>query len=321
VPVVGERGHAGRARQRPPADEHLGDRRPRALGGLGRLRPVDARQDERELLAAEPRDEVALAHRGAQPRRGGDEHLVALGVAVGVVDGLEVVEVEHDDGERPAEAGRARDLLLQPLVAGAVVEQPGEPVRARLLAQRVALAGGVEGERGHGGEALDGGDLGEPELLVEPDPVDVERRHHAVADDERHGDERLGLHLGPLDDGDDRILIGALHVARAAVGDDPAGHALPDRERVGHHLLGVGAEREDRHEHAGRVVDLVHGELVELEQLAQVVRDPPERVGERVCGEDPGRGVDQSLQGGGVSVARARRCGHLSAYRPPPARA
>ena len=71
VPVVGEGGHAGRARERAPADEHLGDRRPRALGGLGRLRPVDARQDQRELLAAEPGDEVVLAHArsAAAPRR------------------------------------------------------------------------------------------------------------------------------------------------------------------------------------------------------------------------------------------------------------
>ena len=119
---------------------------------------------------------------------------------------------------------------------------------------------------------------------------------------QRHGDERLGLHLGALDDGDDRVLVGALDVARAAVGDDPAGDALGDRERVGHHLVGVGAEREDRDEHLRRAVDLVDRELVVVEQLAEVVRDPAERVGERVRGEDARGSVDQRLQRGGVGM-------------------
>ena len=74
--------------------------------------------------------------------------------------------MQHD--ARPAR--RAAQLLAQPLVAGAVVEQPGQPVALDLLAQRLALARGVVRERGHRREALD-----ELDLLV------GERRVRAVA--------------------------------------------------------------------------------------------------------------------------------------------
>jgi len=241
-------------------------------------------------------------------------------VAIGVVDGLEVVEVEHDDAERPLARSGARDLLAQALVARAMVEQPGEAVRARLLAQRVALAGGVEGERRHRREPLDLGDLGRAERLLLADPVDVERGDDAVRDQQGHGCERLGLHLGALDDRGDRILVGALDVARAAVGDDPAGDALTDREGVRHHLGGVLPEREHRNEHLGGAIDLVDRQLVEVEQLAHVMRDPPERVGQGIGGQDACGRVDQRLQCGCVSVTGAGRDGILLRIVRPPAR-
>jgi hypothetical protein len=72
-------------------------------------------------------------------------------VAVRVDDDFEVVEVDHHDRHVPA----ARQLLVQPLMAGAVIEQPGQPVALDLLAQRLALARRVVGERRHRREALD----------------------------------------------------------------------------------------------------------------------------------------------------------------------
>ncbi len=314
--VVRVRRHAGRAGELPASDLYLGDRGACPLGCLGCVGAVDAREDERELLPAEARDDVVLAHGGAQLPGDGDQHLVALGMAVGVVDGLEVVEVDDHDAERALERGRAGDLVPQPLVAGAMVQQTREPVAARLLAQRVALSRGLERERRHRREALDLGDLGRGELLVDADPVDVQRGHHAVTHDERDRHERLRLHLGPLDDRDDRVLVGALDVARAAVRHHPAGHALIDAARVGHHLLGVRAKCEDRHEHLRGAIDLVDGQLVVVEQLAQVVRDAAERVGERVRGENAGGGVDERLQRRGVGVTRSGRRGHLQSYRP-----
>jgi hypothetical protein len=197
-----------------------------------------------------------------------------------------------------------------------VIQQPREPVRARLLAQRVALARGVERERRHRREALDLRHLGVAEALVEADPVDVQHGDDAVLDQQRDRHERLRLHLRALDDRHDRVLVGACDVARAAVGDDPAGHSLGHGERVGHHLVRVGAEREHRHEHLGGAIDLVDRQLVVVEQLRQVMGDPPERVGERVGGEDPGGCVDQRLEGGGVSATGAGWHGHPPGYRP-----
>ena len=95
-------GEPGRAGELAAADLHLGDRDPGALGGLARGGGVDAGQHEHELLAAEPADGVGLAHDVAQRRGGERQRAVALGVAEGVVDALEVVEVDDDDGHPPA---------------------------------------------------------------------------------------------------------------------------------------------------------------------------------------------------------------------------
>ncbi len=64
-------------------------------------------QDEHEFLAAVPADEVGRAQVladdvWATPRR----TIVARRVAVGVVDGLEVVDVDEGDGQGPVVAGR-----------------------------------------------------------------------------------------------------------------------------------------------------------------------------------------------------------------------
>ena len=83
-----------------------------ALGDHGRLAGVaDVVEQERELVAAEPRDGVAGAQDGLQPPRDGDQQRVADVVAERVVDELEAVEVQEEHGgERPVRArgaGRA----------------------------------------------------------------------------------------------------------------------------------------------------------------------------------------------------------------------
>jgi hypothetical protein len=160
VRVAGERRDAGGGLEPAAADDHVADRGAGALGRIGGGLAADARQHEHELLAAEPADGVALADDRPQLGGGGCEHLVALGVAVGVVDALEVVEVDDHDAERAAGDGGGVDLAPQALLGAAVVEQPCEAVGGGLVAQVLALAGGLVGERGHGGEALDEGDLG-----------------------------------------------------------------------------------------------------------------------------------------------------------------
>ena len=74
------------------------------------------RQDQDELVAAEPRDRVGFAYRGRETLRHRLQQLVAGIVAERVVDPLEVVEVEEEAGDVRAVAVRLGEDLLQPLV-------------------------------------------------------------------------------------------------------------------------------------------------------------------------------------------------------------
>ena len=99
--------------------------------------------EQRELVAAQAGEDVLGA--GDVAQRGGDrgEHDVAALVAERVVDRLEVVDVEQRERERPLVAQRARELLAQALVEGAVVGQAGERIGGRLLDEdRVGLGVG-----------------------------------------------------------------------------------------------------------------------------------------------------------------------------------
>src|SRR5579864_3964208 len=71
--------------------------RQRARSRLGRLV-----EDERELLAAVPGAHVRLARAGGEDGGQLGQHGVSVEVAVRVVDLLEVVEVDHQEGDRLA---------------------------------------------------------------------------------------------------------------------------------------------------------------------------------------------------------------------------
>ena len=86
-------------------------------GEVGRVvHAVDVFAQHDELVAAEPRDGVGLAHRALDARGRLDEELVADGVAERVVHRLEAVEVDEEHartcargagpGRAPARAGR-----------------------------------------------------------------------------------------------------------------------------------------------------------------------------------------------------------------------
>ena len=86
-----------------------------------------------ELVAAQPRDGVRLAHGAGQPLRDRLQQLVAGVVAQRVVDPLEVVEVEEQAGDVRAVALRLREDLPQPLVEQRAVGQAGQDVVLREL--------------------------------------------------------------------------------------------------------------------------------------------------------------------------------------------
>ncbi len=63
---------------------------------LARLQ-ARAGQQHREFVAAQARDQVGAAQAQAQLARDGLQQLIAGPVAVGVVDALEVVQVDYDE--------------------------------------------------------------------------------------------------------------------------------------------------------------------------------------------------------------------------------
>ena len=113
---------------RPTADgQRLGEGGADPLGhgaGVQRVGQPGAQDDE--LVTAEPGQGVRLAQHPPDPSGDRDEQLVAHGVASGVVDQLEAVEVdEHDGHVRPVHVGIDRGQ--QPQQFGPV-DQPGERV-------------------------------------------------------------------------------------------------------------------------------------------------------------------------------------------------
>ena len=243
-----------RAARRPPARRP--GRSPRRPSDSSRRRPTctsasAARARSAASAAASPATPGRTSTNSSPPSRptaspsrtterslvgGGGQRLVALGVAERVVDALEVVEVDDGDAERRAGERGGLDLAPQDLLRAAVVEQAGEAVGGGLVAQVLALAGGLVGERGHRGEALDERHLGVGERAVVAGAVDVERAHDAVVGEQRDADERLVVVVGPRDDGADRVEAAVGDVPRAAVANDPAGGAAVDRQRLGHDL-------------------------------------------------------------------------------------
>ena len=66
-----------------------------------------------EFVTAEARDGVAGPHRGDESLRDEHQQPVALGVAEPIVDRLEVVEIEIEDGRRQRAARCARERVRE----------------------------------------------------------------------------------------------------------------------------------------------------------------------------------------------------------------
>jgi hypothetical protein len=96
---------------------------------------VGVGQQQREFLAAQARDRVVRAHHVDERARRAAQHLVAVGMAMGVVDRLEVVEVQRDDRDRPPVARGARQLLPASEMERALIRQAGERILGCLALQ------------------------------------------------------------------------------------------------------------------------------------------------------------------------------------------
>ena len=163
--------------------------------------------------------------------------VVAGQVPVGVVDPLEVVEVEHDQAERRAVANG----LLQVLAEGGVVEQPGQPVGLGAHLDVAEDLRVLDGDGHLGREQLDELELLGREQVARPQTLDGQHADGPVPAAQRDDDEAAvdGLDLAEVVDPRVVALVG--DVDRLVVLDDPrreAGLALLPRLQV---LRGVQA--------------------------------------------------------------------------------
>ena len=112
------------------------------MGAYGRLdvRGHDERitallNENRELVAAEPRDGIAITGAALQPFRHSHQECVPHAVATGVVDQLEVIEVKEQDRHCPKVSGVQGERMLEPVVEQAAVRETGQPVVERLVTE------------------------------------------------------------------------------------------------------------------------------------------------------------------------------------------
>jgi hypothetical protein len=94
-----------------------------------------ARQEKHELLAAVAADPVDLARLALEDLRQPLQHRVTGLVAVGVVDALEPVEVDHHAGDGLVQALAMLPHLAQALLDVPTVVQPCQPVGLRHMPQ------------------------------------------------------------------------------------------------------------------------------------------------------------------------------------------
>ncbi len=114
------------------------------------------REDRDELVTAEAADRVAAANAVAQRPADLGEHLVAVQMAVLVVDALEVVEVDEADREAEAAAGAAVDLAVELVASARVAETAGQGIERSGLQQRYQQVLLVQAQRHHRGARLGG---------------------------------------------------------------------------------------------------------------------------------------------------------------------
>ena len=101
-----------------------------AMGDVDRLgRAMNGTQQQAELVASETGDRVAIAQYRPDPRADRGEQLIAVVMAQGVVDLLEPIEIDHQDGDlsavTPFRCQRLLDLVAQHVAVGQTGQRVG----------------------------------------------------------------------------------------------------------------------------------------------------------------------------------------------------
>ena len=105
------------------------------------------RHDDGEPVADDARQQIAVEGVDRAARRDLAQQLVPAVAAEGIVESLEVLDVEHQDREPPAFARRGPDVLPQALAEELVVGEPGERVVVGQVLQALLLDDVGVGER------------------------------------------------------------------------------------------------------------------------------------------------------------------------------
>jgi hypothetical protein len=140
----------GRGGQRgatyPKADgyQHIGelaagDGLSQLFSQLRRAGQIGRGEEDAEFLAAITADNVRRPHAGSKRLGDAAQHVVSAGMAVGVVDGLEMVNVEHDGAERLVVAFGPGEGGGELLVKRAAVEAASKAVTGGQALQLLVL--------------------------------------------------------------------------------------------------------------------------------------------------------------------------------------
>ena len=251
---------------------------------LGFADAVEVLAQHQELVPAEPGHGVHAADGLAEPIGDGDEHLVADVVSEAVVDELEPVEVQEQDGKGRRPPVETSERVREAVDDQSAVRQSGERVVHRQESQSRLGARAIDRDGGDVGPAFEQRPLGRSGRHRRG-PVDGERREDAAvaggADLEGPREvevvlQRRGTDLGPervapdvLEDDQVVVVIGAAYAGSGemARGQRHVGDGLEIARRH--------ARREALAEGAGRRVD-------ETDRAARAGQELLDRRDERV---------------------------------------
>ena len=90
---------------------------------------IDAGHDQHELVPTKAGQGIPAPHHGRQALRNPAQQLVAHAVPKGVVDPLEVIQIEKHQGDGGFITFRCRQQLFDPVMQQAAIGQPGERIK------------------------------------------------------------------------------------------------------------------------------------------------------------------------------------------------
>ena len=213
------------------------NRLPERIGGLQRRLTIEVGHDQREFIAADAAD-LGAGRRGlAQPVGNLHQHVVAAGIADGVVHFVEPVEIDRDVGQRLV-AGTGNDGAVEEVEQLAVARQAGQRILVSQLVHPLLASGEAEADPAEPPHY-------EHHKTDEAEHEEPDERQHPV---HRRGRRSLALPGEPADDtavAIDRGLDRAVVIGGLGAKPEPldARHALDHGDETG---LDAGAVRHNR---------------------------------------------------------------------------